>query len=136
MDPQVDGPTSALTTQTTNDDCVLEAKDLAILAQLDTEENLDDLIADLEAEDGKDHDPEVLTIGHTRSVPDSVRNTSIDTGLNDLQVETYRRKYGWNTLKEERRSNYTKFFMQFVGPVQGVMEASSLFEFMMTLIQL
>ncbi|KAJ5670739.1 Proton-exporting ATPase [Penicillium maclennaniae] len=73
-----------------------------------TEDSLDALIAELEDEDGKS-----LT-----------RN--LTTGLTDFEVIAMRRKYGWNRLNEQKRSNIVKFLKLFVGSVQFVMEIAAL----------
>lgn len=92
------------------------------------EDRLDALIAELEEEDGKEPDPEVLTIGPgaDRPIPAILLETSLTTGLTDVEVTGLRRKYGWNRLNEQKKSNIVKFFKLFVGSVQFVMEVSTL----------
>jgi hypothetical protein len=92
------------------------------------EDRLDALIAELEEEDGKEPDPEVLTIGPgaDRPIPAILLETSLTTGLTDVEVTGLRRKYGWNRLNEQKKSNLVKFFKLFVGSVQFVMEVSTL----------
>ncbi|KAJ5167726.1 proton ATPase [Penicillium canariense] len=100
------------------------APDLPELTKKETARDLDILIAELEEEDGKDTDPEVITIAEgagAKFQPDLLR-TNLHLGLSDTEVMAARRKYGWNRMKEERRNNFLKFFMLFVGPVQFVME--------------
>ncbi|KAJ5093134.1 plasma membrane ATPase [Penicillium angulare] len=126
MCPAVDEPPLALNSHPATDDCGVEAKDLSIISRQETEENIDILIAELEAEDGKDPDPEVLIIGPglDKSFNPSHLETDLKTGLSEIEVEIRRRKYGWNCLKEERKSNVLKFLSLFCGPVQFVMEVA------------
>lgn len=93
----------------------------------DVEDTLDDLIAELETEDGKEPDPEALSLapGAERPTDPDLLLTDHNLGLSDVEVVTARRKYGWNSMKEERQSNIVKFCMLFVGPVQFVMEVST-----------
>ena len=90
----------------------------------DTAEDIDLLIAELEDEDGKEPDAEVVSVtdgtgpGHQADL----LNTDINMGLDDAQVIATRRKYGRNSLKEQRQSHLIKFLKLFVGPVQFVME--------------
>lgn len=93
----------------------------------DTEDSLDDLITELEKEDGKEPDPEELSIapGTERPTDPDLLLTDHNQGLADVEVVAARRRYGWNRMKEERQSNIVKFFMLFVGPVQFVMEVST-----------
>lgn len=93
----------------------------------DAEDSLDGLIAELENEDGKEPDPEELSIapGTERPTDPDLLLTGHNRGLTDIEVVAARRKYGWNRMKEERQSNIVKFFMLFVGPVQFVMEVST-----------
>lgn len=94
----------------------------------DPDDDLDTLIAELEKEDGKEPDPETLTITPSaeRPIPPSVLATDHNTGLTDQEVLTARRKYGWNRMKEQSQSQIVKFLKFFVGSVQTVMEVSSL----------
>ena len=106
--------------------CGQETKDPLDIEIQETEENLDLLIAELEEEDGKEPDPEVLTIGPgaDRPISSSLLQIDLSQGLSDAEVISARRKYGMNRMKEKRRNNIVKFLMLFVGPVQFVMEAS------------
>lgn len=94
----------------------------------DPDEDLDTLIAELEKEDGKEPDPETLTIHPSaeRPIPPSLLATDRNTGLTDQEVLTARRKYGWNRMKEQSQNQIVKFLKFFVGSVQTVMEVSSL----------
>lgn len=107
-----------------------EGKESHELVQDETEESLDTLIEDLEAEDGKERDPEVLTIpvapGEERPVPPELLKTDPARGLSDVEVILARKKYGLNRLKEEKRNHVLKFLGFFVGPVQFVMEVCQL----------
>ncbi|KAJ5103877.1 hypothetical protein N7532_004406 [Penicillium argentinense] len=94
------------------------------------EENLDLLIEELEAEDGKEKDPEVLTIntgtGPERKAVTALLQTDPLQGLGESEVIIARRKYGWNRLKEQKKNHLVKFLKLFFGPVQFVMEAAVL----------
>lgn len=94
------------------------------LARQETAQDIDLLIAELEEEDGKEPDPEVVSIteGTGPRHHADLLETDINMGLNDAEVIAARRKYGRNCLKQERQSNLLKFFKLFVGPVQFVME--------------
>lgn len=90
----------------------------------DAAEDIDLLIAGLEEEDGKEPEPEIVSIAD-RTGPGyqvDLLNTDINMGLDDAQVIAARRKYGRNCLKEQRQSHLIKFLKLFVGPVQFVME--------------
>lgn len=117
----------ALHSHPVGDTCGQEDKDLPTHSPAETEESLDALIAELEEEDGKDPDPEVLSTGPgtEQPVPAAILATDHLVGLNDEQVEQARAKYGWNRLKQESTNNLVKFLMLFVGPVQVVMEVCS-----------
>ena len=114
----------ALHSHAPEDDCALEDKDILMVSTDETVESLNALITELEEEDGKDTDPEVLTIGPggDRPIPPSLLQTDPSQGLSELEIISSRRKYGWNKMKEEHSSNLVKFLMLFVGPVQAVME--------------
>ncbi|KAJ5623966.1 ATPase P-type K/Mg/Cd/Cu/Zn/Na/Ca/Na/H-transporter [Penicillium lagena] len=107
-----------------------EGKESHELVQEETEESLNVLIEDLEAEDGKVKDPEVLTIpvapGEERLVPPQLIQTDPAHGLSNAEVILVRKKYGLNRLKEEKRNHVLKFLGFFVGPVQFVMEGAAL----------
>lgn len=129
IDP-TDHRSLALHSHPPNDTCgkkdetlVKDEEDFPVIA----ENSLDALIAELEDEDGKEPDPEVLTIGPgaDRPIPAILLETNLTTGLTDVEVIALRRKYGWNRLNEQKRSNIVKFFKLFVGSVQFVMEVST-----------
>lgn len=90
----------------------------------DTAEDIDLLIAEVEEEDGKEPEAEVVSIadGTGPGYQADLLNTDVNMGLDDAQVIAARRKYGRNCLKEQRQSHLIKFLMLFVGPVQFVME--------------
>lgn len=103
-----------------------EIKDQLFITRQETIVTIDALISDLEQEDGKEPDPEVITIGPgtDRVVDPSLLKTDLNSGLTDEEVLSARRKFGRNCLREERQNHVLKFFMLFVGPVQIVMEVS------------
>lgn len=104
-----------------------EIKDQLFITRQETIVTIDALITELEHEDGKEPDPEVVTIGPgpDRVIDPTLLQTNLSIGLTDDEVLSSRRKYGWNSLKDERRSLLVKFLMLFVGPVQCVMEVSA-----------
>lgn len=96
------------------------------------DEDMDQLIADLESQDGhideideEDDDQP----GGERPVPDELLQTDTRTGLTDAEVTTRRKKYGLNQMKEEKENLILKFFSYFVGPIQFVMEVRLFFLF-------
>ncbi|KAJ5754043.1 uncharacterized protein N7511_008196 [Penicillium nucicola] len=92
----------------------------------ETEQSLGILIDELDAEDGKEPDPDAASIhaGHVSELPQSWLGTSLEDGLNDEEVIVRRKKYGWNVMKEAKRNHILKFLSFFMGPVQWVMEAA------------
>ncbi|KAJ5887553.1 hypothetical protein N7495_007594 [Penicillium taxi] len=103
----------------------LELKDLPIVTSIETEQDLDVLIAVIEDEDGKEPDPEPQVIGQGAENDFYVPETNLLSGLMSSQVLACRQVYGWNRMKQEHQSNVIKFLMLFVGPVQIVMEVSA-----------
>lgn len=91
--------------------------------QQESVEDIELLITELEEEDGKEPDPEAITIaeGNGLRFQHNLLETDLNLGLSDAEVIAARRKYGRNCLKEERRNNMVKFLKLFVGPVQLVM---------------
>lgn len=91
------------------------------------EDDLDELIAELEKEDGKAPDLEELEAETCleRPIDPLLLQTNRSQGLTDTEVIAARRKYGWNRLKLQKPSHLKKFFNMFVGPVQFVMEVST-----------
>jgi magnesium-transporting ATPase (P-type) len=94
-------------------------------------ESLDSLIESLIAEDGKDPDPEVLSIkaGEIAELPSALLETDIKRGLCDAEVAIRRKKYGWNRMREQKHNYLLQFLSFFNGPVQWVMEVSRTPEF-------
>ncbi|KAK4867788.1 hypothetical protein LT330_006659 [Penicillium expansum] len=94
--------------------------------QEESEESLDCLIEELEAEDGKEPDVDAITIraGEPPQYPPSLLDTDVNKGLDDAEVAARRKKYGWNRMKEEKRNHFLKFLSFFNGPVQWVMEVA------------
>ena len=83
----------------------------------------DDLLASLESDDEKElgiecQDP---ALGEPRAIPSVLLETSPNHGLDDAEVLSRRKRYGWNMMKEEHHSHLKTFFMFFVGPIQFVM---------------
>lgn len=89
------------------------------------DEDIDQLIDDLESQDG--HEEEVdegdaAPGSSARPVPEDLLQTDTRTGLTAAEVEQRRKKYGLNQMKEEKENLILKFLMYFVGPIQFVME--------------
>jgi magnesium-transporting ATPase (P-type) len=91
--------------------------------QQESVKDIELLITELEAEDGKEPDPEAITIAEGNGIryQGDLLETDLNLGLSDAEVIAARRKYGRNCLKEERRNNLVKFLRLFIGPVQLVM---------------
>ncbi|KAJ5963891.1 ATPase P-type K/Mg/Cd/Cu/Zn/Na/Ca/Na/H-transporter [Penicillium vulpinum] len=96
--------------------------------QEESEESLDCLIDELEAEDGKEPDVDAITLraGEIRPFPPALLETDVKEGLNDAEVAMRRKKYGWNSMEEQKRNHLIKFLAFFNGPVQWVMEVAIL----------
>lgn len=90
------------------------------------DEDIDALIEELESQDaGIDNDEdEVVQPGGARTVPEELLQTSTRTGLSAADVQTRRKKYGLNQMKEEKENLVLKFLGFFIGPIQFVMEVS------------
>lgn len=89
------------------------------------DEDIDQLIDDLESQDGHDEavdDEEAVAGSSARPVPEDILQTDTRTGLTSAEVEQRRRKYGLNQMKEEKENLILKFLFYFVGPIQFVME--------------
>jgi H+-transporting ATPase len=97
--------------------------------QEETEESLSSLINDLVAEDGKEVDPDVLSLRpiEKRSPPANLMDTQPHQGLTDAQVADRRKDYGRNCMTQDKTNHWIKFLMFFMGPIQWVMEVSKLF---------
>lgn len=94
----------------------------------DEDEDIDALIEDLESEDGHHLEEEEMDAipGGGCIVPENMLQTDSLVGLTEAEVVARRRKYGLNQMKEEKENLILKFLMFFVGPIQFVMEVSSL----------
>ena len=90
------------------------------------EDDIDALIEELESADPDEEvEQEIEGVG-IESVPEEFLQTDPRFGLTDPEVASRRKKYGLNQMKEERENLFLKFLMYFVGPIQFVMEVSSL----------
>lgn len=89
----------------------------------DSIEAFDELIASLESDDETElsTEPQTTALGQARAVPSVLLETSPNQGLDDAEVLSRRKRYGWNVMKEECRSHLKTFLMFFVGPIQFVM---------------
>ncbi|KAI9746681.1 MAG: hypothetical protein M1818_000395 [Claussenomyces sp. TS43310] len=58
--------------------------------------------------------------------PDDWVDTDMHAGLNTTEVETRRKKTGWNELTTEKENLFIKFLMFFTGPILYVMELAVL----------
>ncbi|KAJ5825000.1 P-type ATPase [Penicillium robsamsonii] len=96
--------------------------------QEESEESLNCLMEELEAEDGKEPDMDETTIrgGEICPIPADMLDTKIDEGLSDAEVAVRHKKYGWNRMKQQKRNHFLKFIAFFNGPVQWVMEIAIL----------
>ena len=97
-----------------------------ISTNIDPVEAFDALLASLESDDEKELCTEYATptIGEPRAVPSVLLETSPNQGLDDAEVLSRRKRYGWNAIEEENRSHLKIFLMFFVGPIQCVMLVS------------
>ena len=97
-----------------------------ISTNIDPVEAFDALLTSLESDDEKELCTEYATptIGEPRAVPSVLLETSPNQGLDDAEVLSRRKRYGWNAIKEENRSHLKTFLMFFVGPIQCVMLVS------------
>lgn len=89
------------------------------------DEDIDQLIDDLESQDGHDEavdEEEAVAGSSARPVPEDLLQTDTRTGLTSSEVEQRRRKYGLNQMKEEKENLILKFLFYFIGPIQFVME--------------
>ena len=83
----------------------------------------DALLDSLESDDEEEVsiEDQVPNIGEARAVPSVLLETSPNDGLDDAEVLSRRKRYGWNIMKEETHSHVKTFLMFFVGPIQCVM---------------
>lgn len=98
----------------------------AVPTSTDSVEDFDELLASLESDDEKEVsvEDEIRTVGEARAIPSVLLETSPNHGLDDAEVLSRRKRYGWNMMKEEKRSHLKTFLMFFVGPIQCVMLVS------------
>lgn len=98
----------------------------AVPTNIDPVDDFDALLASLESDDEEELSIEdkVPTIGEARAVPSVLLETSPNQGLDDAEVLSRRKRYGWNMMAEENRSHLKTFLMFFVGPIQCVMLVS------------
>ena len=99
-------------------------------AQLDTVPTNTDAVADFDAllasldsddEEELTTEDKIPTVGEARAVPTVLLETSPNRGLDDAEVLSRRKRYGWNLMKEENPCILKKFLKFFVGPIQCVM---------------
>jgi len=99
----------------------LGGNDYAAKASTPDEDEDEDIDALIEEEE------EVAQPGNARTIPEEMLQTSTRTGLTSSEVVTRRKKYGLNQMKEEKENLLLKFLGFFIGPIQFVMEVSSIF---------
>ena len=92
----------------------------------DAAEAFDALLTSLESDDEKDSSTEYQapTLGAARGVPSVLLETSPNRGLDNAEVLSRRKRYGWNMMKKDTHSHLKTFLMFFVGPIQCVMLVS------------
>ena len=92
----------------------------------DAVKDFDALLASLESDDEQDPsiEDEIQKAGEARAIPTALLETSPNRGLDDAEVLSRRKRYGWNMMKEENRSHFRTFLSFFVGPIQCVMLVS------------
>ena len=59
-------------------------------------------------------------------VPEEWLNTDLKQGITDSEVESRRRRFGWNEISTERENMLLKFLSYFTGPILYVMELAAL----------
>ena len=67
---------------------------------------------------------EIPKVGEARAVPTVFLETPPNRGLDDDELRERRTRYGWNYMKEDKRSHFKIFLSFFVGPIQFVMLVS------------
>ena len=91
------------------------------------EEDLDMLIEELDSVDpDAEVEDDLETVGGARQVPEEMLQTDTRAGLMEPEVVARRKKYGLNSMKEEKENLFLKFLGYFVGPIQFVMEAAAI----------
>jgi H+-transporting ATPase len=111
-----------------DDEKVPPTKEAAPLEEEEEDEDIDALIEELESQDANidPDEEEAVQPGGARLVPEELLQTSTRTGLTATEVQTRRKKYGLNQMKEEKENLVLKFLGFFVGPIQFVMEVSNM----------
>ena len=89
-------------------------------------EEFEKLLEEIESDDEDEDQSEKEDLGlkPTTSVPGHLLQTDVTHGLSESEVKDRRSTYGFNQLKEHKRSHIKQFLMFFVGPIQFVMEVS------------
>ena len=91
-------------------------------------EDIDKLIAELEAADGEETPAEEKKEdGKEKPIPDHWLRTDTDLGLTTTQVLVRRKTCGFNEMRTEKENKILKFLGYFVGPIQFVMEVSYIY---------
>lgn len=89
-------------------------------------EEFEKLLEEIESDDDDEDKSEKEDLGleAPTSIPNHLLQTDVIHGLSESEVKDRRSTYGFNQLKEQKRSHVKEFFMFFVGPIQFVMEVS------------
>lgn len=89
-------------------------------------EEFEKLLEEIESDDEDEDKSEKEDLGleAPTSAPDNLLQTDVTRGLSESEVKDRRSTYGFNQLKEHKRSHVKQFLMFFVGPIQFVMEVS------------
>ena len=89
-------------------------------------EEFEKLLEEIESDDEDEDKSEKGDLGleAPTSAPEHLLQTDMIHGLSESEVKDRRGTYGFNQLKEHKRSHIKEFFMFFVGPIQFVMEVS------------
>ena len=92
----------------------------------DEVEEFEKLLEEIESDDEDEDKSEKEDLGleAPTSAPNHLLQTDVIHGLSQSEVKERRSTYGFNQLKEQKRSHVKEFFMFFVGPIQFVMEVS------------
>lgn len=93
---------------------------------LDTNDDIDALISDLESDKDEAEDCVDDQVAHDKDLdtPEHLLLTSQESGLSSLEVQARRKTFGPNQLKDDKENLVVKFLYFFVGPIQFVMEVS------------
>ncbi|KAH9882800.1 plasma membrane H+-ATPase [Plenodomus biglobosus] len=93
------------------------------------DEDIDNLIEELESQDGDNADyeeEEIQQPGGARLIPEELLQTNTRIGLTSGEVFLRRKQFGYNQMKEEKENLVVKFLMFFVGPIQFVMLSAAI----------